>query len=136
MAINGAALRQLLANGLGARGRQPFSKPQQLPPPIGGWNTRDSFETMQPQDAVVLENWYPDFAGVLVRPGVAVWLNLGTGADVRTLAVWKAPGSTAKLIAASAGALYDASGGGQVKPPPPLASGFASDWWQTTLFNG
>ena len=136
MAINGAALRQLLANGLGARGRQPFSKPQQLPPPIGGWNTRDSFETMQPQDAVVLENWYPDFAGVLVRPGVAAWLNLGTEADVRTLAVWKAPGSAAKLIAASAGALYDASGGGQVKPPPALASGFASDWWQTTLFNG
>jgi hypothetical protein len=136
MALGGAALQQLLRQGPGSRGQQPLTAPASLPPPLGGWNTRDAFEAMDQQDAITLDNWYPDFGGIMIRPGASPWLNLFTGADISTLATWQALGSPQRLIAASAGALYDATGGGQVVPPAALATGFTSDWWQTAQFGG
>lgn len=47
------------------------------PAPTGGWNTRDSLQSMPPQDAVKLENWFPEADRVAVRDG---YTSHGTGA--------------------------------------------------------
>lgn len=135
MAVNGAGLAQLLGGGP-RRGAQPFTEPESLAPPLGGWNTRDTYAQMEPTDAIALDNWYPDFGGVVVRPGAETWLNLKNGASVSTLAEWNGLGGPpSQLIAGSGGALYNATTRGQVVPPAPLASGFTSDWWQWVNFN-
>lgn len=40
-----------------------------LPPPLGGWNTRDGLPVMAETDAIELINWYPDTDAVRLRKG-------------------------------------------------------------------
>jgi hypothetical protein len=47
----------------------PRSKSVSLPPPIGGLNARDSVANMEPEDALVLDNWFPRTTDVAVRNG-------------------------------------------------------------------
>lgn len=49
-----------------------------LPAPIGGLNARDSIANMAPEDAVILENWFPKTTSVDVRAGYSAW-NTFTG---------------------------------------------------------
>ena len=119
--------KQLLA--LGAQRR---AQPEATPVPITGWNTRDALTAMAPTDAIVLDNFYPDENGCTLRQGyVQFATGLGTGV-VPTLAALQA-GSIAKFLAGANGAIYDITAGGAVGAA--LASGFASNWWQTILFN-
>lgn len=108
---------------------QPISAPIPMPPPVGGWNTRDSFDSMPPLDAVVLDNWYPDYQGVLVRNGYQPYCTV-SAEPVETLAEFDA-GGTRKFIAASDGELWDIT---DPDNPTSLDSGFASDRWQTVNF--
>jgi hypothetical protein len=102
-----------------------------IPAPITGWNTRDALDEMPATDAVLLDNWYPDAQGVVVRNGFAPYAT-GLGASpVRTLAEHAAGGSR-KFIAAASGKFFNISAPGPVGAP--LASGFASDAWQWTPF--
>src|SRR6266576_5907 len=109
------------------------STPQQLPAPLGGWNTRDPFEAMDAKDAIVLDNWLPDFGGLTSRSGT---VNFATGLDpiagVQTLATLRT-GTINKFLAAAGGKIFDISSGGAAGTP--LASGFISDVWQTVHFN-
>ncbi len=96
-----------------------------------GWNTRDPFEAMEPTDAVLLDNWYPDFGGVAVRNGSTPYARgLGTGA-VETLGTFTTS-TINQFLAACGGAVYNISS----TTPILLSSGFLSDRWQTTEFNG
>jgi len=100
--------------------------------PIKGWNTRDPFEAMDPQDAVLLDNLFPDYGGVVSRGG-SITHATGMGTQpVRTLAEFYT-GAARKLMAASGGAIYDVSSPGQISIP--VASGFGPDAWQTIVFN-
>src|SRR6185312_4949755 len=107
---------------------------QSLPPlvaPVKGWNTRDALDAMDPADAVLLDNWFPDTAGVLVRNGYQPYAtSVGTN-PVQTLVSYHA-GSIQKFLAASSGNIYDVSAAGA--PGAPLATGFSSDAWQTVNF--
>lgn len=106
------------------------STPQIVTAPVKGWNTRDPFEAMDPADAITLDNWYPDFAGVTTRNGSVAYANLSASSPVQTLASFVS-GASAKLLAACAGKISTvASGVGT-----PLATGFGSDIWQTANFN-
>lgn len=110
---------------------QAVIEPTQLPAPIKGWNTRDALDTMDPQDAVVLDNFFPDTTGVNVRNGsLSYATGMGTG-PVSTLAAFSA-GGTNKFIAAANGGFYDISTGGAVGAA--LKSGFTSNQWQTESF--
>ena len=40
-----------------------------VPAPTGGWNARDPLHAMDPQDAITLENWFPDVSSVTIAPG-------------------------------------------------------------------
>ncbi len=113
------------------RSAQPTTQPVPLGAALGGWNTRDPIEAMQPTDAIALDNWYPDVAGLLTRKGSAPFVDTLTGLPVYSLMPYQA-GSTAQLLAASGGAVYLIS-----SPVPVLIkSGYMSDKWQRTNFNG
>lgn len=112
------------------RASVPTTAPLTLGAPLGGWNTRDPLEAMEPTDAITLDNWYPDVSGVLVRKGSALFADTATGVPVYALMAFQA-GASAKLLAASSGSIWDITS----SIPSLLKSGFASDKWQTTNFN-
>jgi hypothetical protein len=102
---------------------------QSIPAPIGGWNTRDALDAMDPTDAVVMNNWYSDAGGVVLRNG-SVQFASGMGSGyVQTLAEFKGA-SVDRFIAAANGHVYNISSGSPVS----LGSGFGSNIWQTTNF--
>ena len=91
---------------------QSRAQPMSVPAPITGWNTRDALDEMPATDAVLLDNWYPDAQGVVVRNGFAPYAT-GLGASpVRTLAE-HAAGSSRKFIAAASGRFYNISAPGR-----------------------
>jgi hypothetical protein len=86
---------------------------------------------MEPTDAIVLTNWFPDGGGVTVRGGSASFATgLGSG-NVETIAEYYA-GSVRKFLAACTGSIFDITAGGVVGAA--LASGFSSNRWQTVNF--
>lgn len=85
---------------------------------------------MDPLDAVLLDNFYPDRGGVLVRNGYQLFATIAGGDPVQTLAEYAA-GGTRTFLAASGGAIYDVT---DPDTPTSLASGFTSDKWQTVNF--
>lgn len=97
-----------------------------IPAPIGGWNTRDALVGLPPEDALCLDNFFPDVSSVRLREGYTEHQTI-TG-DVETLAEYHS-GNIRKLIACSNSNVYDAT-----STPSSLASGFTSDVWQTVMF--
>jgi hypothetical protein len=88
---------------------------------------------MQPTDAILLDNWYPDFGGVSVRKGTQSFANgLGSG-SVETLSIFSS-NTTKKMLGACAGSIFDASSAGTVGEA--IKQGFTSNRWQDTMFNG
>lgn len=105
--------------------------PQILPISLTGWNTRDAVTAMDPTDAVILDNWYPDFGGLTVRGGSSVFCTgLGTG-FVNTIAEYSG-GLNLKFLAACGSRLFDITTGTRSG----LGGGFSSDIWQTVNFKG
>jgi hypothetical protein len=112
-----------------------ITAPEVLPAPVKGWNTRDPYEAMDPQDAITLDNWQPDYGGVRLREGCKVYATLGwanimsaPAAPVTTLAFWRL-GTQQQLLGAQADKIWS------VDTQTALASGFQSSWWQTAQFN-
>ena len=105
-----------------------------VPPPIGGLNSRDSVDAMAPEDAILLDNFFPTTGKLKLREGYASYAtNVGTG-DVKTLVEHHA-GSVRKLLAiGSNGTLYDITGGGA--SPTSLKTGLTSAIAQTAEFDG
>src|SRR5260221_3947245 len=111
---------------------RPVVRPIPMPPPIKGWNTRDSLDGMDPLNAVTLDNWFIDGAGLKSRGGCSSFATgLGAGA-VETLAEYYS-GATRKLLGACSGSIFDVSSGGAVGAA--LGSGFGSERWQSVMFN-
>jgi hypothetical protein len=102
---------------------------ESLPPPVGGWNVRDSLANMDPLDAVVLENMFPNVSSVDLRGGSANWAT-GISGQVQTLMSYDA-GATSKFFAiSSAGSIYDVTTQGAVGAP--AVSGLLSGYWEYT----
>jgi hypothetical protein len=101
--------------------------------PIGGWNARDALAEMPPLDATDLINWFPRPDRVQTRRGFASYAT-GIPGTVETLAEWRGP-TSAKMIAAGGGGIYDVSSTGAVGAA--LASGFANTrFQQATITTG
>lgn len=77
-----------------------------IEPPTAGLNARDSVDGLQPNEALVLENWVPDVGYMRSRGGSAVGADLGSGAPVETLISFEA-GPDTRLLAVSDLTLYD-----------------------------
>ena len=103
--------------------------------PIGGWNTRDSFDDIPPTDAIVMDNWLPGLGAVGVRKGRTTHQQQNsteTSDPVKTLAVFNS-GNDFDLLAASNGEIYVANTSAVLTP---LGTGFSSDIWDTSNFEG
>lgn len=99
--------------------------------PIGGWNARDSLDSMEAEDAVVLDNWVPGFNDCYLRGGyISFATGVGSG-NVESLMLYDNLANN-HLLAAGSGNIYRIDGGGAA--PPPLATGFANDRWQWDMF--
>jgi hypothetical protein len=114
------------------RAAQATTMPTSLPPPLKGWNARDPFEAMDPQDAITLDNWYPDYAGCTTREGCRQFASTDGVNPVQTLAVWRR-GSQSALVAAAGKQLWNVSSGAGGAP---IGSGYAADWWGWANFSG
>ena len=112
------------------RSQKSYSRP--IPPPVGGWNARDSLASMKPQDAVILENFFPKQSEVVTRGGYALHCDTSEGAyNVETLAEYKS-GTTRKLIAGCHGKLIDVTS----SSPSTIGSGFTNNRWKWVNFGG
>ena len=112
--------------------RKRKSRQVSLPPPIGGWNTRDDPVSMSQTDATHLVNMWPEANQVSLRRGyIEHATGVGTG-NVDTVAEFF-DGSTRKLVAASPTNLYDATSAGSATS---LKGSLNSGRWQTAMMNG
>lgn len=101
--------------------------------PIGGLNTRDTFDNMPAKDARTLLNWVPDYGGLTVRKGYAAHgTGVGSG-NVTTIAEFN-NGTTQKLIAFTATEAYNATTAGAAAL---LKTGLSSNgYWDWVNMNG
>src|SRR4051812_20162898 len=76
-----------------------------MPPPVGGWNARDALAAMPPEDAVVLDNWFPGLGSCRTRGGGSAYANT-LGGIVRTLFEFNAK-TTRKFLAMANGHIWD-----------------------------
>lgn len=84
-----------------------------LPPPTGGWDSRESLADMPAENAVKLENWFPSTDKVTIRRGHASHATGMTGA-VESLIEYVPLTGSGKLFAANNGAIYNVTSSGAV----------------------
>ncbi len=94
--------------------------------PIGGLNARDSLAAMPPQDAVILDNFFPTPTTCDLRRGYVKW-STGYPAAVESLMPYQSA-TTGKLFAASGTAFYDATANAAVGAA--VVSGLTNARWE------
>lgn len=123
-----------LTQAQGQRAARKLAKPVSSSAPIKGWNTRDPFEAMDPQYAVLLDNWYPDVNGIVTRKGKRTVVTGLSSSAVKTLANFRNSTSD-QLISMCAGTAkkLNVTTGAAVTVGGTFAG---TDAWQTVNFNG
>lgn len=103
-----------------------------LPAPTGGWNARDAYEAMKPNEAIILVNWICGLLGVRLRKGNSAFAT-GIADPVETLMEF-APqdGSGREFFAAAGASIYDVSTAGAVGAA--VLGSLTSAVWQHTMF--
>lgn len=84
-----------------------------LPPPTGGWNSRDSLTKMPEGDAITMDNVVPRGSYAEVRGGSANHATGMTG-NGKTLATYAALTGTETMFCATASGIYDVTSSGAV----------------------
>jgi hypothetical protein len=131
------------------------AQPHSTPAPVAGWNARDSIASMKEDEAVILDNWFPEESWVRVRRGyiehtpARVYLTDETGevlvteddqpivfthgidGTVESLMAYNGPAAN-KLFAAVNGEIMDITIAGE--PLEPAYQGLSNDRWQHTMF--
>lgn len=91
------------------------ARPVSRPPPVLGWNTRDSLASMRAGYAPVLDNWIPRPSKLEMRKGAADHkTGFGASTDVETLMAYRPASGSGKLFAAAGTGIYDATSAGAV----------------------
>lgn len=78
-----------------------------LPAPVGGWNTRDGRANMPIEDAITMDNFFPEATDVRTRPGSDTYCH-GLGSQVETLISY-ANGSSLKLFVVAGNVIQNIS---------------------------
>ena len=84
-----------------------------LPPPVGGWDTRNALADMPAENAVILDNFFPSTDKVTIRPGFTQHVT-GLSGNVESLLEYTALSGTGKIFACNNGKIYDVSTAGAV----------------------
>ena len=95
--------------------------------PVGGLNARDAIANMEPTDAIMIENWFPNTSGCDVRNGYTNWAT-GMSGWVETVMAYNGV-STKSLFAAANNSIYDVTAGGAVGAAV-VSAGITSNRWQ------
>lgn len=98
-----------------------------LPPPVGGWDTRESLADMPVENAVILDNWFPTTDKVTLRRGNSSHAT-GMSGNVESLVPYTPLTGTGKLFAANGGNIYDVTSSGAVGAA--AVTGLANDRFQ------
>lgn len=114
-----------------AIGPQRLAVPVNVPPPIGGWNARDSLESMDQRDAVSLSNWFPRQSDVVSRPGYSEHCDTSVAANVQNLIPYEYAG-TEKMLACMGGEIHEVSTGTTAS----LGTGFSNNLWVSDILDG
>ena len=120
-----------LSTGLAQRQRSrrvPRMGTAQIPAPTRGLNLHDGIAAMKPDDALILDNWFPEATYLRVRGGTTSHVT-GLGSAVQSLMEWAGP-SSRKMFGATATAIYDVTSAGAVGAA--AVSGLTNGYWQTT----
>ena len=104
-------MRTALKSKGGTRGQVSHTK--SYAPPVGGWNARDALASMRPEDAVVLNNFFPRPSYVEFRGGYASHATGMTGAGKTLLVYNKLTGSN-QMFCMTASGTYNVSSSGAV----------------------
>ena len=78
-----------------------------IPAPMGGLNARDSLDAMSPDEAIVMDNYYPGDTKVTLRAGYTLWAELNE--EVNTLVEYKSEAMN-YLLAVAGDYCYNVSG--------------------------
>jgi len=103
-----------------------------IPAPTGGWNARDAYEAMAPNDAVSLVNMFPATIGVELRKGSTEHAP-DLGAPIQTIASLSTAAGVSKLIAAAGDEVFDVTTSGVAGTS--LEDGFTNVRFVVTAFN-
>lgn len=98
-----------------------------LPPPIGGYDARESLADMPQDRAIKLENWIPGTDKITVRWGNSAHAT-GMTNRVETLIEYTTPSGSGALFAANGGSIYDVTSAGAIGAA--VSSGHTNDRWQ------
>ena len=99
-----------------------------LPSPIGGLNARDSLDSMEITDAIVMDNYLPSENKVVLRKGYISYVNLGS--RISSLIEYRKPGSD-RFFACGSGKIWDISNKEKIKE---VGSDFSHNYWQYVQF--
>jgi hypothetical protein len=101
-----------------------------IPAPVGGLQLKSGIAALKPNEALLLDNWFPKPGYVQVRGGYTSQAT-GIGALVGSLLEWAGPASR-KFFAAKSTAIYEITAGGAVGAA--AVSSLNSAYWQTVNF--
>ena len=114
------------------KGRQsPVSSIISRPAPVKGWNARDPIGAMKPDEAIILDNWFPSATDVMQRKGREDHVTGITG-QVESLMAYNTPAGTQTLFGAAGTAFYDMTSAGAVGAA--VVSGLTNARWQHVNF--
>ena len=102
-----------------------------VPPPVGGWDTRNTLADMPIINAVVLDNWFPGTDSCSVRRGSADHAT-GLGASVDSLMRYVPNTGAEELFGVAGGSIYDVTSSGAVGAA--VVSGLSNSRFQHTQF--
>jgi hypothetical protein len=101
-----------------------------MPAPVGGLNDRDSIVEMKPNEALVLDNWWPYPTYCSIRKGRKPWVT-GLPSTVKTLMEYAPASGNAKLLAVCSGNVYDVTSQGVAGSP--IHTGLTNDECQEAM---
>src|SRR5678810_830969 len=107
--------------------RAQVARTKSVPAPVGGLNDRDPQASMPESDAIILTNFFPKPAKVILRKGSAAWVT-GIGSQVETLMGYRPPSGISALFGAAGAAIYNVTTSGAVGAA--VVSGLANARWQ------
>lgn len=113
-----------------SRQAQGVAQSAAIPPPVGGLNARDALASMKPEDAVILDNWFPRGNDIVLRGGSEAHVT-GFGSAVETLMEYNGPASR-RMFAVAGTAFHDVTSAGAVGAA--LVTGQSNARWQHTMF--
>ena len=103
-----------------------------IPFPVGGWNTRDSLDTMDPMYAQTMDNIFPGEREGELRGGTDNYLTTGLGTgEVSTLCEHVSAAAARTFIACANGKIINVTNPAGVAD---LGTGFSVNRWQTLDF--